>query len=223
MNVNIRGHNFMINDSNSTWLWSTLESWDPYTFNWIEKNKGKEVFWDIGAWIGPFTLYGSMAFNKVVAFEPDYVAVQSLFNNVKDNHLENVTIVRDGLYNEDTYVNFGFIGGKYGDSLSSINHPSPFSTQIKTITIETAIKLYGHPDFLKIDIEGGEEYLLDDLIKYKFKSLCMSNHGQYMKNRKLFQEKLNHSLVPLYNCYSIHDDLIDFVPDDGDFYYELKD
>jgi FkbM family methyltransferase len=222
MNIQIRGYNFIINDNNSNWLWSTLESWDPYTFNWIEKNKGKHICWDIGAWIGPFTLYSSKLFNKVISFEPDLIAFKSLQNNVNTNNLFNVTLVQEGLFNEETYINFGFIGAKFGDSLSSINHPSPIGNLIKTMTINKAIELYGHPDFLKIDIEGGEEYLIDDLIKFKFNNFCMSNHGPYMKNREQFTDKLNTDLLPFYNCYNIKNEKLEYVPDDGDFYYELK-
>lgn len=222
MNVNIRGFNFIINNPNSIWVWSGYESWDPYTPSWIEKNKGLNKFWDVGAWIGPYTLLASKLYNSVIAFEPDFVALQVLNEHIRDNNIKNVTTVKEGLYNKEAIVNFGFIGGKYGDSLSSINHPSPISHKIKTTSISTAIELYGRPDFIKIDIEGGEEYLIEDLVKQKFNKMCMSNHGPYMKNRKLYEETLNKYLVPLYDCYNIKNEKVDFIPDDGDFYYELK-
>lgn len=158
-----------------------MESWDPYTFNWIEKGKGENIFWDVGAWIGPFSLYASKLYNNVFSFEPDYVAAEILKNNIDSNKILNINLIKKGLYKENTEINFGFIGNKYGDSLSSINHPSSINMKINTIDITTAIQLYGYPDFIKIDIEGGEEYLIDDLIRYKFKKMCMSNHGPYMK------------------------------------------
>jgi len=196
--MNIRGFEFTINNKSSSWVWGTLESWDPETFNWIEKNKGGEIFWDVGAWIGPFSLFGSKLFDNVISFEPDWVAAKVLEDHINDNQLKNVTLVREGLYSDDTHVDFSFIGGKFGDSLSSICHKNSNSVKIKTLSITKAMELYGDPDFLKIDIEGGEEFLIDDLVKYKFKRFCMSNR------------------------YNRKDEKIDYIPDDGDFYYELK-
>jgi FkbM family methyltransferase len=217
--MNIRGYSFNIALQN--WVWNSLESWDPDTFNWLDRNKGKELFWDVGAWIGPFTLYGSKIFSKVIAFEPDKVALRVLAAHVLNNQLSNVILENRGLYKENTEVSFGFIGGKFGDSLSSINHDNQ-AVKIQTLSIETAIELYGKPDFTKIDIEGGEEYLLEDLAKYKFETFCMSNHGPYMKDRKVFYQKLNDLILPLYDCYSIKNEKVTDIPDDGDFYYELK-
>jgi FkbM family methyltransferase len=219
---NIRGHQFIINNLSSSWVWGNPDGWDKETFDWVEKNRGDKIFWDIGAWIGPFTIFGSRLFSKVIAFEPDKIASNVLSQHIKDNNINNVIIETRGLYKENTEVNFGFIGGKYGDSLSSINHHSPLGLKIKTLTIEEAIKQHGYPGFLKIDIEGGEEYLIDDLIKYRFEKMCMSNHGTYMKDRKIFQEKLNDLFGPLYNCYNRQGQKIENIPDDGDFYYELK-
>ena len=222
MKTNIRGEEFIINTNISMWVWPGLESWDKYTLNWIEKNRGLDTLWDIGAWIGPFTLYAARLYKNVIAFEPDWVAFKALEQHIIDNSLTNVTTIKLGMYNEETQVNFGFIGEKYGDSLSSINHPAPLGTKIKTTTIDAALLKYKRPDFIKIDIEGSEEYLIDDLVKHKFNRMCMSNHGPYMKDRKRFEKILNEQLLPLYNCYSIKDEKVDFIPDDGDFYYELK-
>jgi len=222
MKIKIRGFDFTINNNSSGWLWGGLESWDKETFNWIERNKGGLNFWDIGAWIGPFSLYGSKIFTNVFAFEPDFVAANVLAEHIKDNNISNIKLIREGLYKEEGVVEFGFIGGKFGDSLSSINHKSPNGIKIKTTTIDKMVSLYGRPDFLKIDIEGGEEYLIDDLVKHKFNSFCMSNNGSYMANRKEYEDKINDLLLPLYNCYNRQDEIIDFIPDDGDYYYELK-
>jgi len=220
--MNIRGFDFTIKNSSSGWLWGTLESWDPETFNWIEENKGQKLFWDIGAWIGPFSLFGSKLFKKVIAFEPDWVAAEVLQDHIRDNGIENITLERKGVYKETGTVDFGFIGGKFGDSLSSINHAKENAVKIKTISIYDAVSLYGTPDFLKIDIEGGEEYLIEDLANFKFKGFCMSNHGEYMKDRKKYEEKLNDLILPLYNCYGRDGNEVNFIPDDGDFYYKLK-
>ena len=166
-------------------------------------------------------MYASKLYTNVIAFEPDTVAAKVLKNHITDNNLTNIKVIEEGLYNTETTVNFGFIGGKYGDSLSSINHPSPVNMKIKTTTIDKAVELYGRPNFLKIDIEGGEEYLIDDLLKHKFQKFCMSNHGPYMKDRKLFKEKLD-KLPTLYDCYNMKNEKITDIPDDGDFYYVLR-
>jgi len=220
--MNIRGFNFIINNKASGWVWGSLESWDQETFNWIERNKDGKIFWDIGAWIGPFSLYGSKLFDNVISFEPDFIAAKVLEDHINDNQIKNIKLVRKGLYSDDTIVNFSFIGNKFGDSLSSINHVNNNAIKIKTISIDTALSLYGIPDFLKIDIEGGEEYLIEDLAKHKFSAFCMSNHGPYMKDRTIYQQKINDLLLPIYDCYGKDNKKIDFIPDDGDFYYTLK-
>jgi len=243
MNTNIKEFDFIINNMTSVWVWNDAkdDKWELNTFKWLEKNKGANIFWDIGAWVGPFTLYGSKIFNKVVAFEPDYVAFNALQDHIKDNQLKNVTIIKRGLYNEETDVNFGFYRGKFGDSLSSINSeyitnkygktyvassnfndPLHMEYKIKTITIEKSIELYGRPNILKIDIEGGEEYLIDDLIKFKFDAICIAIHNGYMKDNSIFLEKINKLFLPLYDCYSDEGKKIVIINGDEQCYFELK-
>ena len=246
MATNIKEFGFVINDLHSQWVWNDIKEkrWESDTFRWVEKNAGADVFWDVGAWVGPFTLYGSKIFGEVVSFEPDYVAFNTLQNHVADNMLTNVTLVKRGLYKEETDVNFGFIFGKFGDSLSSINSDYisdkyrksyvasagllankdslNIEYKIKTITIEKSIELYGYPDFLKIDVEGGEEYLIDDLIKYRFSTLCMAIHNGWMKNNAEFLEKINRFFVPLYNCYNASEEKTEIIKGDEECYFELK-
>ena len=237
MNTNIKEFDFIINNSTSVWVWNDIRSdkWESNTFKWLENHKGLNNFWDIGAWVGPFTLYGSKIFNKVVAFEPDYIAFNALREHTIDNNLINVTLVKEGLYNTNDNISFGFFCGKFGDSLSSINSSyisdrwkyDPNCTpdkeyKIKTITIEKSIELYGRPDLLKIDIEGGEEYLIDDLIKFKFNAICIAIHNGYMKDNSTFLEKINTILLPLYDCYDDNEEKVEVIKGDEQCYFELK-
>ncbi len=143
------------------WFWKIFAdgSWEPSTFTIFDKFLDKEKnFVDIGAWIGPTVLYASPKAKNVFAFEPDRVASFALMQNIKLNRTENVVIYPVAVSNSWKNINFGPRNG-YGDSMSSElwgDHGDKMpAVSLSSIILDT------QPNFIKIDIEGGEKFIFE--------------------------------------------------------------
>jgi len=144
------------------WFWMMFSdnSWEPSTFKifdtFLSEHKN---YMDIGAWIGPTVLYGAPLAKKVFAFEPDPVAYKALRENVELNEIENVWHAPIAVSSKWKNIEIG-VKNRLGDSMSSIlwsNHRIAVPS-IPFVTLVNEIK----PNFIKIDIEGGEIDLLVD-------------------------------------------------------------
>ena len=68
------------------WKKFEVNKWENETIQILEKYLTPETYFiDIGAWIGPITLYASKFANKIIAFEPDPVAFDILQKNIELN------------------------------------------------------------------------------------------------------------------------------------------
>ena len=109
-----------------------------YNIKQILDKFNRPIIFDIGSSYGYYSSYFSKFNNcKVVAFEPDKKAFQTLKNIQKKRNnliLENLEI------NEDKKEN--------------------------TIDFQSAIKKFGSPNLIKIDIEGYEKELLSNNLNY---------------------------------------------------------
>jgi FkbM family methyltransferase len=164
------------NNSNINFWQNNFINWENETFEifdkFLDKNK---IIIDIGAWIGTTSLYCSRKSKHVYCIEADKQSVEDLSENLKNNCINNYTIINKAIFDIDNiFVNFGkniFINdSKLNDSTSqicNININSNEHYQVKTITIENIIKDYNintnEISLIKVDIEGGEENILKQL------------------------------------------------------------
>lgn len=153
--------------------WRNLE-FDLFD-NLLDSNK---VFIDIGAWIGPISLYALFKSKHIVCVEADKDAYNDLCENLKlnSNNINDYTVIQKALFNRnDIHVLFGknrFINGsRLNDSTSHIymnNYINDECYLVKTITIHEILRSYNinsnDVSMIRIDIEGGEEFILNDLI-----------------------------------------------------------
>ena len=223
MNINIKEFNFIVDDDNR-WFWKDTLFYEPLVFKYLNDNKNKDVFYDFGSYIGIFSLYASKKYKTVLSLEPDHIAYKYQLDNITNNNITNIHLLNKAIYKESTKINFGTFdyADRRGCCTSSINGKAinDESSIVETITFEKCLE-YGYPDLIKIDIEGGEEYLIDDLIKYKFPKIILAIHISFIKNIKEFLKKLYH-LMEFYDAYDINYNKIpvDFLK--GELYIELK-
>ena len=201
--TNKNDEKFLINNSITENLnfWKKIyPTWEPDTFAIFDKLlKKNKVFIDIGAWIGTTSMYGCRKSKHVYSVEADNLSIKDLSINLSNNCINNnYTVIDKAVFNEDdATINFGknifMKDSKMNDSTSQIlNKNSGFSTQVKTITINSILKNYNiEPSsisLIKVDIEGGEENILNDLYvlykKHKV-SLYISIHYEWWKNNDL--------------------------------------
>ncbi len=131
-----------------------------------------DVFWDIGANIGFYTLTASPLVRpggRVVAFEPASHAWQSLTANLSLNQSENVQPVQialaDGVGQAVLYRRADFADG--GASLISRADYHGDSEVVSTLSLDQFLTQTGSPPptFMKIDVEGLEGNVLTGGLK----------------------------------------------------------
>jgi len=150
----------------STWEQDTFQIFDRF----LDVNK---VFIDIGAWIGTTCIYAARKSKHIYAIDADIESYTFLETNCKNN-CNNYTTVNKAIYAvDDRDIVFGknlyIENSKLNDSTSHIyiNKTSDKCYYIRSIRLQTLIETYhisyNEISLIKVDIEGGEEFILNDL------------------------------------------------------------
>ena len=217
------------------WRVDTFFTKEPETLEWIDgfEKKDNLIFWDIGANIGLYSIYNVIK-NKnsvSISFEPSSSNLRVLTRNVSINKLENnIKVFPLPLTNKDNQFQImnesDFIEG---GSLNSFGEKFNFegkifenkmNYQILGTSINYLIEnnILEIPDYIKIDVDGIEHFILEGASKYlenkKIKSLSIEINEnfkeQYIKvmeimkksNFKILHKKHNKDLIPAESKYS---------------------
>jgi len=170
------------------WEWMEHGGWEPGTLRFIrDAAKGSLVFIDVGAWIGPVSLFAASVGFKVYAFEPDSVAYGTIEENISLNPLLATKI-------ELSNSAFGTQAGEallhhasgFGDSQSSLLTPTGRASSGQPVKVLDGVAFLlsdavPNNSVVKIDIEGGEYLILPKLRKVardKCLILMISTHPE---------------------------------------------
>ena len=134
------------------------DSMDTYTR--FHKPSGGEVVWDVGANAGATTYHFSKAVGdggRVIAWEPDPFNFSYLLKNISLHSLSNVTSVNKAL-SGTTGIELFDTDGSTGAGLSAhlVYSQTANRSTVETLSFEDGCAEFGVPDFVKLDIEGGE-------------------------------------------------------------------
>jgi FkbM family methyltransferase len=151
-------------------------TWDPQVHDVMDRFlRTDKVFLDIGGWIGTTSLYGSALSRHVYVIEADPLSMKDLAYNCSLN-ARNVTLIERAITNvADSAVWFGknsfCRGAALNDSTSQVyDEESDGCVRVQTITLAGVLDAYSiRPDeisLVKVDIEGGEECILEDLYRF---------------------------------------------------------
>ena len=121
------------------------------------------MYFDIGANIGRWSLANINSTNKIISVE----AIPSTFNKLKENTINNNIeclnyAVCNNNGNDITFYScnahtLSTLNKEWLTSKTSRFYGFKYTEIIcPTITIDNLIKIYGKPDLIKIDVEGGE-------------------------------------------------------------------
>ena len=176
---------FQVSDNSlyqSFWNWN---EWESATYDNIKKFSNKEkIFIDIGAWIGPITLYAAKLNRVYYAFEPDPIAYAELQSNVITNKLDNVHTYNLAISDTVGYINMGTV--ELGNSMTRIGYDSnSFSVETTTISKFFVDNNINKDDvgLIKIDVEGAELDILNDEFFNDIKiPVHLSVHTPFFKN-----------------------------------------
>jgi FkbM family methyltransferase len=125
--------------------------------------KGGVVF-DIGANIGQYAIpFSELVGNegKVYCFEPDPENFSFLQLNTTMNACNNVCVINQGVGDLETNLSFyrdTLQGGRMGSFIKSSvgSNFEGFEIKQQVKKLDSLIKTYGVPDFIKVDVEGFE-------------------------------------------------------------------
>lgn len=145
-----------------------------------------DVVFDVGAHVGYFTAIASLRVGpagRVVAFEPRPVNLGLLRRHVQVNDLDNVTVVEAGVGRGSGTARFeegtGSGTGKIADQ---------GELTVRVVRLDDVVGEDGlpEPDFIKIDVEGGELDVLEGargLLERARPRLLVGIHGPGMREK----------------------------------------
>jgi FkbM family methyltransferase len=165
----VRGVRLAIADDKPT-FWDRVEAgtWEPGTFAMLDRHlDARTTLVDLGAWVGPVSLYAAARGAQVVAVEADPAALEELRANIAANPglAPHIRVVDRAIAPGAEPVRMG-ARRKPGDSMSSVLlAEAERSWTAPAIMPEALAALIGAADrlFIKLDIEGGEYALLPAL------------------------------------------------------------
>jgi FkbM family methyltransferase len=141
---------------------------------------------DCGANIGLSIIYVKEKFPnaKILAFEPDDTNYFLLSKNIASFEYKNVELRKQAVWIEDTVLNFSSDA-----SMSSKISESSSNNSISVNAIRLKDFLKEPVDFLKIDIEGAEYSVLNDIAEqlHFVRNLFIEYHGTFNQNGELLE------------------------------------
>lgn len=182
---------FVCTTKAEVWRAKTWRTKEPGTLAWLEAEvKPGDVFWDVGANVGVYSLYAAKLGAQVVAFEPHVGTAASLIRNIRRNGLaDKITVITSPLSDEAGWVDFHYYDCEAGSSGSQIDKAisetgKPFVPAITErkygVTGRDLIIMRSDalPNLLKIDVDGQELRVLKGIPKDGLRSLQVEIHPQ---------------------------------------------
>jgi FkbM family methyltransferase len=155
-----------------------------------------EVFIDVGAEYGHYSLMLSKNFQKVLAFEPSPKAFPHLINNIRMLRARNVLALKYAISDKDGIFPFYIAIRRGYDSLIRRDEIETEGViECRTYTLATILKLFSlsKVDLIKVDVEGAEYMVLKgaEPVIGKIKSWVVEIHDVTLK-RKIIEYFLSH-------------------------------
>ena len=160
------------------WRNDTFFDKEPETIEWIKNFKLKKFyFWDIGSNIGQYSLYCALIHpgSSIISFEPSANNLRVLSRNIGCNKLEKqITIFPIALTNKvNNFLNLlesssqeGSAHNSFGRHNNINQHFISYKTYGTSIDYIIEKKILPIPNYIKIDVDGIEESILQGGIKY---------------------------------------------------------
>jgi FkbM family methyltransferase len=166
--IETAGIKFVVDNEIERYRAETLLTKEPGTIRWLDHMGHGDVFYDVGANIGCYTLYAAKRGATVYAFEPHVGNAWRLLQNIAANGLSGaVRVFTNPLHDTRGIVDFFYASTKSGSSGSQLGHTqSEDGSEFKATAVESKYALtlddFGIPKdgFIKIDVDGNEAAIL---------------------------------------------------------------
>jgi FkbM family methyltransferase len=165
--LSAQGHEFRLPAADLSLVPHLLEhrSWEPHITRYLKLNlTSDDIFVDVGANLGFFSVLCAPLVSRVVAFEPVSLSHRYCKANIALNRLTNVDLFQCGLWSEDTTVNIKADPSSLM-AASIARDGSTFGVEsIRCVSLDSMIAS-GEASvpsiaIIKMDIEGAELYAL---------------------------------------------------------------
>jgi len=181
------------------WRANTFSTKEPETLEWIEGMEEGSCFWDVGANIGLYSIYGSKLKNlKVFSFEPSVFNLELLCRNINNNNLTNqINVVPIAISNDNGFNAICHSNEEWGGALSVFGEDfgtngKKLSVTFKYLTLgfkaDEFLKIKGfiQPDYIKIDVDGIEHLILNEAQETlsKTKSVLVEINEDFKEQRE---------------------------------------
>ena len=173
-------------------------NYEQYKTNaFLEHFKSGSIFFDIGAHIGYYSSIAAVINNgtgHIYAFEPRPMNIKFFRKHIEINKFQNVTLFEAAAGQSDGLVRFD---DKHGSATGFVTGEG--NLEVKQFSVGRMIKdgSLPVPDFIKIDVEGGEitvlKNLSDVIASYRPKMLVATHGKEYRDFTENFLEKNNYS------------------------------
>jgi FkbM family methyltransferase len=156
---------------------------EPYFF---ESDNNSPRIIDGGAYIGLSILYFKKIYPKasITAFEADPNTFEVLQKNLEQLNLSNVEIINKALWDKESTLTFYGTNAMAGSLLFNVNQTG---TAIEVPTVSLKKWLNESVDFLKLDIEGAEYAVLNDIKDelVNVKRIFIEYHSSFDETQRL--------------------------------------
>ncbi len=207
MKTRINNKTFDVDTSLLPEQWKSIDrgEWEPNTFVILDRVLNKnDVALDIGSWSGPLSLYMAEKGANVHAFEPDPIAFNALVTNIEKNPSLPGSIMpwkkaiapKTGNLPLHAREHYGYSSS----SLLSRSRDCLDSEMVEGISLDSwALSTrVSHADFVKMDIEGGEFLLFDQLKEFLIKvgrpTMLISLHYGHL-NESFYKKRVKWRLL----------------------------
>ena len=157
---NLHGYKIYLNENESPMMKARVKSsYEPLKFKWLKSNlTHNDVFVDVGANKGDFTLLAALYCNKVYSVEPHPENLKWLTESISLNDFNNVEVLAGCATNNAGTVELG-VGSMSGHhSITAKRH-----SHITVDAFRLDEKIKEKSLVVKIDVEGAEKLVLEGM------------------------------------------------------------